>query len=158
MEYVKTGRATIQNSRVLLPNGQPIPNDCSGRGLKHSIDTWLAANAAPTSDPTSATIQPTMPIPFQRDAPPHTALSFDAIQSEVHIAQITDTAGPEDAPNDSSLDDEDAEVYNLYEVLATERSDRKKHGTRPLRAQDTASSLKPAMITPPAAPAQPPAN
>ncbi len=158
MEYVKTGRATIQNSRVHLPNGQPILNDGSGRGLKHGIDTWLAANSTPASDPTSTTIQPTMPIPFQHDAPPHTALSFEAIQSEVHMAQITDTAGPEDAPNDSSLDDEDAELYNLYEVLATERSDRKKRDTRPPRAQDTASSLKPAMITPPAAPAQPPAN
>jgi hypothetical protein len=46
-EYVESDRATIKNGRLHLPTGQPIPNDGSGRGLKHSIDSWIAANSAP---------------------------------------------------------------------------------------------------------------
>jgi len=44
MNYVNAGRAMIKNDRIHLPNGQAIPNDGTGRGLKHGIDTWIAAN------------------------------------------------------------------------------------------------------------------
>jgi hypothetical protein len=56
-EYVRTGRALIQNDRLHLPNGQPIPNDGSGRGLKHAIDTWLAADSARPSEPSAVPTQ-----------------------------------------------------------------------------------------------------
>ncbi|KAH9080608.1 hypothetical protein EDB83DRAFT_998541 [Lactarius deliciosus] len=42
--YTRTNRILILNDRLHLPNGQPIPNDGNGRGLKPAIDKWLAAN------------------------------------------------------------------------------------------------------------------
>ncbi|KAH9048591.1 hypothetical protein EDB84DRAFT_1573933 [Lactarius hengduanensis] len=42
--YDYTNRILILNDRLHLPNGQPIPNDGNGRGLKPAIDKWLAAN------------------------------------------------------------------------------------------------------------------
>lgn len=56
-EYVRTGRTLIKNDRLHLPNGQPIPNDGSGRGLKHAIDTWLAADSARPSEPSAVPTQ-----------------------------------------------------------------------------------------------------
>lgn len=44
--YDATNRILILNDRLHLPNGQPIPNDGNGRGLKPAIDKWLAANPA----------------------------------------------------------------------------------------------------------------
>jgi hypothetical protein len=129
MEYVNAGRAMVKNGRIHLLNGQPIPNDGSDRGLKHGIDTWLAANVAPTPEASSVPVKTSHPIPFQRDAPPHTTLSFEAIWSEVHMAQITETTDPIDPSGDNGIEDEDSELYNLFEVLATERSERKKRDT-----------------------------
>ena len=63
-EYVRSGRATVLGDRLYLPNGQPIPNDGSGRGLKHGIDSWLASqsHAAPV---------PPQRVSFTRETPPH---------------------------------------------------------------------------------------
>ncbi len=44
-EYVCLGHALVLGDRLSLPNGQPISNDGAGWGLKHGIDTWLAAQA-----------------------------------------------------------------------------------------------------------------
>lgn len=41
-DYVQTNRTVVINDRLHLPNGQPIPNDGNGRGLKPAIDKWLA--------------------------------------------------------------------------------------------------------------------
>lgn len=43
-DYARTGRILITNDRLSLPNGEPIPNDGNGRGLKPAIDEWLVAN------------------------------------------------------------------------------------------------------------------
>ena len=43
-DYVRTGRIRITNYRLRLPNGEPIPNDGKGRGLKPAIDEWILAN------------------------------------------------------------------------------------------------------------------
>ena len=76
-------------SKPILPNGQITPqkkNNGSGCSLKYGIDTWFAANSAP-----SVTVQSSKPVPFQCDTAPHATLSFKAIRSEVHMAQITNT-------------------------------------------------------------------
>ena len=62
-EYVASGRAIIQNDRIHLPNGQPVPNDASGRGIKGNIDNWLAAQF------------PSQPAPQQPAAIPSAAAS-----------------------------------------------------------------------------------
>ena len=43
-DYVRTGRIHITNYHLRLPNGEPIPNDGKGRGLKPAIDEWILAN------------------------------------------------------------------------------------------------------------------
>ena len=127
IKYINSRCIMVKDSHIHLPNGQLIPNNGSGHGLKHAIDAWLTANSAPTSD-ISALIQPSVPTPFHHDPPPHTALSFKAVQSEVHMAQITDTA-PEDPPDDNAKNKE-SELYDLFEVLTTERTDWKKCNTQ----------------------------
>src|SRR5258708_7935160 len=119
-EYVDSGCAKIKNSHIHLPNGQPVPNDSSGCGLKYGIDTWLAANIAPISNTSTVPAHPSNTIPFQCDAPPHIALHFEAIRSEVHMAEITDTTDSADPPSGNSTDNAASELYNLHEVLATE--------------------------------------
>jgi len=50
-EYVKSGRDSIVNDRIHLPNRQPIPFDSTKRGLKASIDAWLTSQTAPALTP-----------------------------------------------------------------------------------------------------------
>ena len=50
-EYVRLGRVIVLDDWLSLPNGQPFPNDGAGRGLRHSIDTWLGAQAQVTPTP-----------------------------------------------------------------------------------------------------------
>jgi len=65
IEYIKTGQVTVKNNRLFLPNGGPIPNDGSGRGLKHAVDTWTAANSALPVVPGPATsLSQPPPPPF----------------------------------------------------------------------------------------------
>jgi hypothetical protein len=75
-----------------------------------------------------------MPTTFQQEALPHASLSFEAIHSEVHMAQITDTAEtemPEDLIDDDNIG---SELFDLFEVLATEQ---RKHGSKPQDAPPT---------------------
>jgi hypothetical protein len=138
VHYVATGRAIVRESRLYLPNGQYIPNDGSNRGLKHSIDTWLLTNSTLAPDTLPPVANPTAPVTFrtvQRDAPPHQALSFEAIHSEVHMAEITDAT--DDEAQDELIEDEDLgiELFELYEVLATEkRKGNNAHHSRPKNA------------------------
>ena len=50
-EYVKSGRASIINDRIHLPNGQPVPFNSTRQGLKASIDAWLNSQIAPAATP-----------------------------------------------------------------------------------------------------------
>ncbi|KAH9964920.1 hypothetical protein BC827DRAFT_1265610 [Russula dissimulans] len=103
--------ASTRRFVLTLPNGDPIPNDGSGRGLKHAIDTWLAANSVIASDPPTSllTLSP-------HDKPPHLAYSFEIVKQEAHMAQITDVM---DEPMDKPMD----ELYNI-EVFNMERKKR----------------------------------
>ena len=157
IDYVNAGRATVKNGRLHLSNGQPIPNDGSGRGLKHGIDTWLAANPAPSSDTHPTQVPSANIIPFQRDPPPHAALSFEAIRSEVHMAQITGTADS-NTPKGDHQEDLDSEAYDLFEVLATERAERRKRDSKPQKSHITSSSSPPAPTSSAPTPPQPPTN
>ena len=113
-EYIRTGRAVIKNDRICLPTGHPIPNDGSRRGLKHGIDTWLAASSATTGELLATISQPQITTTLQRDPPPHIALALEIV--------------PDNRDNEESDDSSNKEIYNMYEVLAAEQ---KKHDTRP---------------------------
>jgi hypothetical protein len=95
----------VRNNYLYLPNGNPIPNDGSGRSLKHAINTWLTANSMAASDP--PTSLPTLTL---RDKPPHLAYSFKIIKQEAHMAQITEV-----------MEEPMGKLYNMMEVFNTEK-------------------------------------
>jgi hypothetical protein len=117
----------VKTGRIHLPNGQTIPNNGSGGGLKYGINTWLAANSAPTPEATTVPVQsskPTRPLPVRRPPPPPPPLiSFESIRSKVHLAQIIDTTDLDDPRTNNSEDDLDGELYDLFDVLATEKAE-----------------------------------
>ena len=113
-EYICTGHAIIKNDRICLPTGHPIPNDGSRRGLKHGIDTWLAASSATTGELSATISQPQITTALQRDPLPHIALALEIV--------------PDNRDDEESDDSSNEEIYNMYEVLAAEQ---KKHDTRP---------------------------
>ena len=118
----------VKDAHIHLPNSQFIPNDRSGCSLKHAINAWLTANSAPAPD-IAALTQPAAPTPFHHNSPPHATLSFEAVWSEVHMMQITDTA-PENLPNNEI---EGGELYNLFKVLTMEKVEQKKCDSQPPR-------------------------
>ena len=113
-EYVRSGRVVVKNDRLTLPSGQPIPNDGSSKGLKHGIDTWLAANSTNLSEPVKT---PQVPVTatLQCDSPPHSTLALEIIQSE----------DLNDASRGSDNDSLGGELYDIHEVLAAVAKDRR---------------------------------
>jgi len=142
-EYIRTGRAMLKDNRIHFANGQPIPNNRSNHGLKYSIDAWLANNSATTPEASTLPAQHPPSAPFQRDQPPHTSLSYKAI-SEVHMAQVTDVM--EDNTPNSPLE----ELYDVCEVLATEKKKRKSKVPKPQEppTQTAATSVAPPPVPP----------
>jgi hypothetical protein len=47
MDYVHLGRVKVIEDKICLPNGQRIPNNRTGQGLKVSIDWWLTSQNPP---------------------------------------------------------------------------------------------------------------
>lgn len=132
-DYVNSGRATLRNHRICLPTGEPIPNDGSGRGLKHAIDKWLAKHGqSPGGNESTAA---TVASASTRDPPPHRSLSFEVVQSEVHMVEIADA---------SDSDGSDCgELYDLNEVLATEMRRREVEESSPVANATGLPCLRP---------------
>jgi hypothetical protein len=82
-ECVRSGRTSIQGNRISLPNGQPIPNDGTGRGRKHGIDTRLAAQA-------QAVPASTQQVSFARETPPHFPSSRALRAPSSRIEEVTE--------------------------------------------------------------------
>jgi hypothetical protein len=49
--YVTNGKAIIRDDHVHLPNGQPVPNDSTNRGINVSIDNRLTAQFSDQQTP-----------------------------------------------------------------------------------------------------------
>ena len=121
-EYVRSGCATIRDGRIHLGNGQPIPNDGSGRGLKHAIDSWLAgASTQPGESSPVTAIQTPGAAALSRDPPPHGTFSFEAVQHS--------TDWEEDSNSDFPFPDTD--LYDLHEVLTAEEKRRTRASKLP---------------------------
>ena len=109
-EYFDAGRISIINERIYLPNGQPVPNDGLNRGLRHSIDAWLARQSSSNTSPS-----------FTRDSPPHktfaiqTCGTYPPLVAKAHIVEIADAES-----EDSGSDDEE-DGLDIFGVFATER-------------------------------------
>jgi hypothetical protein len=138
-EYVRSGRAIVLSEpggpgRLYLPNGQPIPNDGTGQGIKHSIDTWLAAQPSDAQAPAQQ-------VSFAREAPPHLPTSYNnrppsaRIEeiAEAHIVQVISTGS---LGNDEDSDDEDP--LDFFQVFATEKKKRESRASKLPELQATA--------------------
>jgi hypothetical protein len=119
-EYVHLGQALILEDQLSLLNGQPIPNDGTGQGLKHGIDSWLVTQ-------TQAAPAPVTQVTFTHEATPHLFTPPDNCASTAHIEEVTEyhmfqAIGSKE---DIGLSEEDP--IDLFQVLATEK---KKQGAR----------------------------
>ena len=138
-EYIRSGRALVSGDRLYLPNGQPIPNDGTGHGLRHGIDTWLAAQ--PQAQGTPA---PTQQVSFACEAPPHFPRSFDNRAPAAHIEEVSEThivqiVGMGQLDSDSDEDSDLEGPFDFFQVFATER---KKRETRASKMPELRSSTR----------------
>ena len=131
-EYLQSGRATVVEDRIHLPNGQPVPFDASRRGIKANIDAWLAAQsaAAPTQAQAHAVFTPRYD---SRNA--STSRIEEVIES--HIIQVREAT--------TTAESEDEFSHDIFEVFATEK---KKRGNKAGKASELSA-------TPPTTQAQP---
>ena len=128
-----TGHATIRNSCLYLPNGEKIPNDGSGHGLKNRIDNWLVDNRTSSSEVSASSSQLNATIVFQHDSLPYiTTLSLEAVCREVHMAQVAEIPEPD---NGDSLT---GELYDMFEVFTAEK---KKCDIRPPKLPEAAPPM-----------------
>jgi hypothetical protein len=124
-EYLRAGQATHINSKIYLPNGQPIPNDGTQHGLKVAIDTWWAAQSpsAPAPAPALALAPAQACVIFTWESPPHTDMCSamtNWIKKILEVSQVINIAKEElEFP------------HNLYEIFATEK---KKHKSKASKA------------------------
>jgi hypothetical protein len=94
-EYVLSGRATIKDGRIHLGNGQSIPNDGSGRGLKFAIDSWIAGTGSqPSESSPTISIQTPGAAALSRDSPLQNTLSFEAVQYYASLVNSDDSDLP----------------------------------------------------------------
>ena len=118
-EYVRLGHALVLGDRLSLPNGQPIPNDGTGHGLKHGIDIWLTAH-------TQITPAPKQPIPFTHETPPHLCPGHNNCMPSARIEEIAEThiiqVISDEGDSNSKADDEGP--YDFFQVFATEQRKR----------------------------------
>jgi hypothetical protein len=110
-----------------------VPNDGSGRGLKASIDAWLA-NQPPASQKNTH--------PFPCKPPPHSTLSFETLSpthqpeamSEAHIVEVAEVVTQEE------LDEDPDSPPDIFKVLAMEK---KKQEAKALTMPEFSSTSAP---------------
>jgi hypothetical protein len=132
-EYVQSGCATVINDQVHLPNSQPIPYNSTNRGIKASIDSWLATQNAPPAIQTHAV--------FVQDPLPHFDLcntSTSRIEEviESHILQVRESVTPDEEEEEFS--------HDIFEVFATEKKCGDKATAPELSAPPPATPAPPA--------------
>jgi hypothetical protein len=121
-EYVRSGRATIKDGRIHLGNGQTIPNDGSGRGLKFAIDSWIAGTGPqPGESSPIISIQTPGVAALSHDLPLQNTLSFEAVQYYTSLDDF----------DDSDLPFPDTDLYDLQEVLTAEEKQRTRSSRLP---------------------------
>jgi len=142
-EYVRSGRASIRGGRIHLLNGEPVPNDGTGRGIQAGIDSWLAGR--PTS--TSAT-PPSFAAPA-RDPPQHASLISTSRIEEIADSYTFQVAGAS-SPNlltelDTDSSDSDTDTPDIFRVFAAEK---KKRAHKPSRLPEATPPKKPSTTKP----------
>jgi hypothetical protein len=118
-EYVDTGRAIVHDNRIHLPNGQPVPNNGTGRRIKASIDNWLTAQYS------SQTMAPTARIE-------------EVV--ETHILQVAEFSSP--PPANESED----KAMDIFEVFAAQKKKREDKVTKLPELSGPATQTTPAPL------------
>ena len=142
-EYFDAGRISIINERIYLLNGQPVPNDGSNRGLRHSVDAWLARQ------PPSNTS-----LSFTRNPPPHKTFAIQTCENylppvaKAHIVEIAD------AKSENSGSDDEEDRLDIFGVFATEKKKKQAKADKlpelatPRKTRSTGTSLSASETTP----------
>ncbi|KAI9449119.1 hypothetical protein F5148DRAFT_1291798 [Russula earlei] len=121
-----SGQVVIRNGRIHLPNGDPVPNDGTGRGLQSAIDLWLAVRSR-----THAFV-PTAQTTLVCDAPPHLINIFKT--RGLPIAQLEEITDSNDSLSIDDSSDSDTntteDTPDIFHVFATQK---KKQSTKPSR-------------------------
>ena len=141
------GCVLVQGDRLYLPNGQPIPNDGSGRGLKHGIDTWFAVQSPVTPAPKHQ-------VSFTREAPPHFPTNHANRTPSAHIEEITETHIVQVIDSEEDPEPDEEHPFDFFQVFATEKKKRETRRSKLPELQP--STLPPANATPPAPAPTPP--
>ena len=145
-EYLGLGRVLVQGDRLYLPNGQPIPNDGSGRGLKHGIDTWFAAQAPVTPAPKQQ-------VSFTRETPPHFPTNHANRTSSARIEEITEAHIVQVVDSEEDPEPDEEHPFDFFQVFAAEK---KKRETRRSKLPELRPSTPPSANATPSAPAPTP--
>jgi len=111
-EYISTRHAKIVEDRMCLPNGQGIPNDGLGNGLKASVDNWLATQSAP---PPSTPVQTAFICDslLHIDPRPPSACIEEVVDS--HLLQVSTIMEVEVEPI-SDLGEDLGNIFNVFTV------------------------------------------
>jgi hypothetical protein len=89
IDYVHSGRMTVIEDKICLPNGQQIPNDRTGQGLKASIDWWLISQNPPVPTQAHVIYAPSPPLPLPEQQMPPACIKEVAETNILQIVQVT---------------------------------------------------------------------
>jgi type IV secretory pathway VirB10-like protein len=99
-EYINTGRVIIRDNWIHLPNGQPVPNDGTGHGIKASIDNWLT-------------------VQYLSQAVAPTAWIKEVV--ETHILQVAEFSSP---PAANELENEAMDIFEVFTAQKKKQEDK----------------------------------
>ena len=122
-EYVNTGRTSLVENRIHLPNGQPVPYDGTRRGIQASIDIWLATQQPTAQAHTAFVCEPPPSAHIEEITESHI---FQVVTPVVHAPK------PENEPQD------------IFEVFMAERQKQEKVAKPPEPAESISTPPPPA--------------
>jgi hypothetical protein len=131
MDYVHSGHMTVIEDKICLPNGQQIPNDRTGQGLKASIDRWLTSQNPPV--PAQAHIVYT-PLPPPPPPEPHAPPARIKEVTETNILQITQVTQVQ-TQGQEQCEDEDLDIFQVFAAK------KKKHKNKVTKVLELANPL-----------------
>jgi hypothetical protein len=120
MDYICSGRATIVDDKICLPNGQCIPYDRSGRGIKVSIDRWLTSQSPPAPTKAHIVYTPSPPPPPEQCTPPPVHIEEVA---ETNILQITQVMQVQ-TQGQEQYEDEDLDIFQVFMAKKKKRKSK----------------------------------
>jgi len=115
-DYVRSSHTTVIDDHLHLPNFQPIPNNGTRRGIKASLNTWLAVQTMPTPTPTPPAAQTHVVFAQDTQYPDPHSLPPSRIEEIVktHVLKVREVSDAEEG-------EETATPHDIFEVFAAEK-------------------------------------